>query len=131
MESRTINSYQEFILMLENNSPYLRWIKASYSVWIDILTKYSEYKNEVSLNKNLPDQILKLLAEDDDWQIRSTIAMKRKLPYEVFFKLAFDKNESVRMSIALNRKTPFEVLNQMKNDSWKDIVSIIEKRTNT
>ena len=97
-----LTTSEEFVALVDQGDAVsqerLRSETATESVWMEIINKYPDYKPAVSLKKNLPDGILKLLATDSDPLIRSTIAMKRALSSELFDLLAADSHELVRSS---------------------------------
>ncbi len=123
-----IKSAIEYATLVNTDFESARRVEANESVWLSILNKMPYLKEEVALNKILPDTILSLLSKDKDSQIRFSIAMKRRLSYEVFERLAFDDNESVRLAIANNPKVPITILEKMKTDSWNKITKIVNNR---
>ena len=97
----------------------LRFGNATESVWLEIIAHHPHLKRTVTLNKSLPEPILRLLAKDADPAVRTDIAMKRTLPRDVFELLATDTDESVRARVALNQKTPHGLLQKLAGDvSW-------------
>ena len=100
----------------EQSKQRLRSETAAESVWEEIIVKYPHLKRAVTLNKNLPEAILRLLAKDQDPLVRTDIAMKRTLPREVFVLLAEDSDELVRARIAWNKKTPLDLLQKLAAD---------------
>jgi hypothetical protein len=100
----------------EQSKQRLRSEPATESVWEEIIVKYPHLKRAVTLNKNLPEGILRLLAKDPDPLVRTDIAMKRTLPRDVFVLLAEDSDELVRARIAWNKKTPKNLLQKLAMD---------------
>jgi|SRR5450756_183329 len=100
----------------EQSRQRVRSETAAESVWEKIIVKYPHLKRTVTLNKNLPEGILRLLARDPDPLVRTDIAMKRALPSDVFILLADDPDESVRARIAWNKKTPKNLLRKLAAD---------------
>ncbi len=123
-----MSELEKYLLLAENDYEKARNIKKSSMFWFDFLEKYPDFKEEASLNKHLPDEILRLLAEDNNNNIRLTIAMKRRLPADVFELLSSDENESVRLAIARNPKASCEILQRMKDDSWDEIRDVVLAR---
>jgi len=95
----------------------LRSETAAESVWESIVSKYPQLKRAVTLNKNLPENILRMLAKDPDPLIRTDIAMKRALPEDIFVLLTDDPDEVVRARIAWNKKTPRNLLLKLAADA--------------
>jgi hypothetical protein len=119
---------EEYIKMTEVDRATARTIVKASEFWFELLRLYPAFKSEISLNKSLPDEILKMLSEDGDDNIRLTVAMKRRLPQQVFERLSTDENESVRLAISRNPKTPSYILSRMENDSWGEIRKVIVGR---
>lgn len=120
-----MSELEEYLLLTENDYEKARNIEKSSMFWFDFLKKYPDFKEEAALNKYLPDEILRLLAEDDNNDIRLTISMKRRLPADVFELLSSDENESVRLAIARNPKVSCEILQRMKDDPWEEIRNVV------
>jgi hypothetical protein len=78
-------------------------------VWHEVIIHYPELKKWVAHNKMVPLEILRLLAKDDDWQVRSLVARKRKLDRALFEQLSLDQNEVVRRCLETNAKCPQEI----------------------
>ena len=123
-----IKSVNEYSLLVDEDLKAARWAEASEELWQRILQEAPSLKNEVALNKMLPNEILDFLSSDNNEDIRYKIAQKRRLPLGIFLRLAFDKDDSVRMAIARNPKTPTNILEKMRLDSWDEIVSVVNKR---
>lgn len=118
-----IDSLSHFVSLVEKDTDKarasLRGSEAMESVWIEILEARPDLVRVVTLNKLLPDSILRLLAKHPDSDVRTDVANKRRLPHDVFELLALDDDESVRARIAWNKKTPVEVLERLANDEEK------------
>ncbi len=128
MESRQICSVDQYLKLVSEDSTAARWVEAPPSIWLSILEELPNLKEDVLLNKRLPEQILNRLSMDDDSRVRSLVAMKRQLSHEIFQRLACDACEGVRMRIALNPKTPVEILERMQGDTWDNIDDTVRKR---
>ena len=89
---------------------------ASFEVWMDVVTNYPHLRFWVAQNKTVPLEMLELLADDPDFQVRRMVAMKRKLPAALLAHLADDSDAPVRASVARHRKTPDEVLRRLADD---------------
>jgi len=115
-----IESVEQFAALVENGSgdalATIRHGEASEEIWLQIIYSAPELVRAVTLNKQLPDSILRRLAMHVDAEVRSDIANKRGLPSDVFEILAADEDESVRARLAWNRKTPRAILQRLAND---------------
>jgi len=116
-----IESAEEFVKLRtsEIEEEYSRAAneEASIKVWRDIIHKYPDMKEWVVHNKTVPSEILELLSNDEDENVRFSVAMKRKLPEEIQLKLASDTSSSVRERLVYNKKTTNKVLVVLSNDS--------------
>ncbi|MDA7632602.1 hypothetical protein N8766_00700 [bacterium] len=100
----------------------MRYREATEATWLEILRSDDHYVRIVTLNKTLPESILRHLSRHGSSEVRVDIANRRGLPVDVFETLALDVDESVRARIAWNKKTPAEVLKQLASDT-ESIVS--------
>lgn len=120
-----IKSADEFKHLRESENPdeYNRAAndEAPIAVWIDVIKKYPDLRFWVAQNKTVPVEILAILADDTDSNIRGMVARKRKLTKELQLKLTRDPDESVRMALACNTKTTRKILEILSNDSWSEI----------
>jgi hypothetical protein len=92
---------------------------AEESVWREVIIYHTELKKWVAHNKTVPLEILRLLAKDDDWQVRSVVARKHKLDRALFEQLSLDQNEVVRRCLEENAKCPQDIrlkLEAARND---------------
>ncbi|TNE37186.1 MAG: hypothetical protein EP347_08870, partial [Alphaproteobacteria bacterium] len=66
--SRKIDSAAEFVKILSSDNPQERmkatWVEADLEVWIDIIEQFPEVRKQVIGNKNVPLEILRVLARD-------------------------------------------------------------------
>ncbi len=115
-----IRTMKEILDLIENDDPQqqkqIASVVASESVWFAFIEARPELRRAVTLNKHLPDSVLRKLARDDDRLIRFDVAMKRRLPMELFALLASDTDEGVRHRIAFNAKTPREIIQRLAED---------------
>jgi hypothetical protein len=93
---------------------------APEAVWIDVTRRYPELRKWVAHNKTVPLAILRLLAKDEDRNVRWTVATKRKLDRDLFEMLADDSDESVRRAVANNAKCPQELKNRISTTRPKE-----------
>ncbi len=127
-----IRSAVEFKRLRESDIPeeYNRAAhdEAEIEVWEDVLKKYSEMSFWVAQNKTVPVEVLKVLATNQDPDVRDMVARKRKIPESLMIILSADKHESVRLALANNGKVTEKVLNILVNDSWQAVrESALEK----
>lgn len=118
---KTISSAQDYVEMAScsevEGKTALREARLSEEVWIQIIKNHSELKRTVTLNRYLPENVLRILASDADAQVRTDVANRRALPQDLFAVLARDNDEGVRARIAWNRKSPKSVLDRLALDS--------------
>ncbi|HBS35639.1 MAG TPA: hypothetical protein DEA50_11285 [Parvularcula sp.] len=111
-----ILSADEFVELRRNNDPRAAHEEANFEVWMDVISNYPDMKEWVVHNKTVPLEILLLLADDPDSDIRACVADKRKLSEQLFEKLSLDVDDLVRQRIASNKKTPFDILKRLSQD---------------
>lgn len=115
-----ISSAEEFVKLRDSEvrEEYLRAAHetASIEVWLDVIKKYPGYKEWVVLNKTVPLEILEILVNDDNPNVRHAVAMKKKISIELLMKLAQDSDPSVRQRVAYNSQTPKSVLKLLSKD---------------
>ncbi len=123
-----IRSAEEFIELRDNNDPRATHDKALKKVWLEVIRLHSDYKAWVIHNKTVPVTVLRLLARDDDADVRFAVAMKRKCPPDVLKRLARDEDESVRARVAWNAKTPPEILELLREDPCEEVAEVVASR---
>ncbi|HSI87351.1 MAG: hypothetical protein ACAI35_03070 [Candidatus Methylacidiphilales bacterium] len=127
-----IHSTAEYLqLIAQNDEPgwhRLQWEAAPLEVLADVLTHYPEFKRVVAANKLLDASVMRVLARDEDPQVRSDIASKNSLPDDLFYLLAQDADESVRSRIVYNKNAPIELLHQLKEDVSEIVVQAVKNR---
>ena len=94
---------------------------AKQLVWNNIINKYPDFKIWVIHNKTVPLEILEVLAEDADPNVREAVARKRKINNSIFILLANDSNEGVRHALISNTKLSKDqlMLKQMIQNGYK------------
>lgn len=127
-----IESFKEFADLVERDEEEshfrLKTETAPVPVWEEVLSQRPDLKRVVTLNKTLNDQVLRLLAKDEDPSVRCDVANRRALPLEIFELLARDPDESVRARIAWNKKTPDEVLRHLLTDGSQIVIEPVKRR---
>jgi hypothetical protein len=121
-----IASAEEFVRLRSSEimAEYLRAAhdSADVQVWLEVIKKYPEFQKWVAHNKSIPNEIIELLSDSQNAQVRSTIANKRKTPAHILEKLSRDADEGVRLRVVYNAKVPTEILVSMLQDPWQRIV---------
>jgi len=69
---------------------------------------------EVAENPNTPPEILTLLAQDEDWDVRRRVAQNPNTPAEILTILARDKDGIVRYGVAHNPNATREVIQTVR-----------------
>ena len=127
-----IISAEEFVQLRTSDKPaeYRRAThdNAPLEVWYSILEQFPEMTIWVIHNKTVPLEILSVLLEYPDPDVRSGIARKRKLSDEMFRILAQDTDETVRHAIANNRKVPKKILMQLASDPSEFVATTAKER---
>jgi hypothetical protein len=99
--------------------------------WIDVISKYPHLKEWVIHNKTIQIEILEVLAQDTDPDIRGQVARKRKINEFIFKILSIDPDENVRYSLISNTKLSLEKLKEIKVDDSPWLTKALkEKLTN-
>ncbi len=83
-----ITSAEEFVSLRqsENQEFYLQAAtdSASNEVWLDVIARFPQMKRWVAQNKTVSLEILEVLAQDPDAEIRTAVAMKNKLSPQLY-----------------------------------------------
>ncbi|HEY0735209.1 MAG TPA: HEAT repeat domain-containing protein [Herpetosiphonaceae bacterium] len=90
--------------------------EAPFAVWHRVIEVYPSFRFWVAQNKTVPVEILEVLSEDPDPDVRGMVARKRKLPEHLQLKLAADHDVTVRSGIAWNAKATKAVLEYLAHD---------------
>lgn len=88
---------------------------------LEIIKNYPGKKSWLAHNKHLPVSVLRLLALDENDDVRFTIAMKKKCDRHIFEILMKDPNFSVRMAVVRNNKLPIDLLKLLAFDKENEI----------
>jgi hypothetical protein len=120
-----IKSAEEFVSLRLSEKPdeYLRaaWEEAPLSVWFEVIKQYPDIKFWVAQNKTIPVEVLKILADDHEWRVRSMVASKNKITEEIQLKLAKDLDPAVRQRVVNNKKATLAVLKILAIDEDEEI----------
>lgn len=127
-----IESAEEFVRLRTslNQAEYSRAAteEVPEAVCPDVIGRFPEMREWIAHNKQVPVSILRILADDPDWQVRHMVAQKRKAPHDVLEKLARDTDEGVRARVAYNAKTPQWILDLLRHDPVELIADVARRR---
>ena len=93
--------------------------EASSETWIDVIQKYPELAFWVAQNKTISTEILSLLADNKNANVRCMVARKRKIDFKIFDKLKADSDLTVRHALICNTKLSNENKKLIKTDDSK------------
>ncbi|MEU9885615.1 hypothetical protein [Sphaerisporangium sp. NPDC051011] len=120
-----ITSAQEFLSLRFSDDPaeYNRAARepAPLEVWLELINDHPEARFWVAHNKTVPIEVLRLLATDADWRVRSMVASKNKAPSDVLERLSTDEHDAIRQTVAGHPNTPTETVLSMCDDHWDEI----------
>lgn len=109
-------------------SPLPFHVAAPADVWREIMTDYADLRRTIAMNKTIPESIIRILAADENPEVRSRIAHKRATPPDVQIELAEDPSDFVRVSICRNPKVPRKALEILTQDAVDWIVEEAQER---
>lgn len=89
---------------------------ADINVWLDIIKNYPDFKTWVIHNKTIQIEILEILCEDKDPNVRSDVARKRKINDKIFNLLSVDPDENVRYALMCNTNLTLDKKQNIKMD---------------
>ncbi|BCJ36035.1 hypothetical protein Athai_35380 [Actinocatenispora thailandica] len=127
-----ISSASEFLSLRYTSDPryYERAAHdtADLRTWLDINGRYPEPRKRLANNKNVPLEVLSVLAADPDPGVRHMVATKRKLSAEIIERLAMDKDDSVRLQIARHSNASTSVLATLASGDWEMVADAARER---
>ncbi len=95
---------------------------ALLDLWLEIVSDLPQYRHFVARNKTIPREVLRVLVEDDDREVRLTLAMRRAVGEddELAGVLASDLDPAIRAALAKNPKLSphLLVLLTQDDDEW-------------
>lgn len=101
---------------------------APIEVWLDVIRRYPDMKEWVVHNKKIQRDILMILAEDSDRQVRSSVARKGSAGEEILWKLSRDESEAVRTGVVANRRSTKEILEYLLQDKVEEVAEFAMKK---
>lgn len=115
-----IESADEFVRLRSSGDPAMQQLAAHASakaeVWMDVIERYPNIRFWVAQNKTVPLEVIRKLASDSDYRVRSMIAVKNRTPLDVLEELSRDPDPAVRADVAWNKKTPIDVRRKLLSD---------------
>jgi len=109
-------------ILTKDKNWYVRREVARYAKVPQVLAILAEdsdanVRQALAWNPNVPTDLLCRLAEDNSAMVRAAAAWHPRIPLKVLLQLAQDKHEDVRAKAASNKKLPTEVLKRL---AWDD-----------
>ena len=97
--------------------------------------KFVDSRYGVVCNKNLSEELINILIEDPDADIRSELADKENLSEaaikNILYRLVDDPSHIVRFSVACNFHCPAELLHRLVDDTDNGVRVAVAKNPNT
>lgn len=84
-------------------------------------SNYGKILTEVIYHPKINIEILNILSESDDWEIRYRVAIHNKASINILEKLSLDKEERVRSNVAKNSMTPISILKNLAKDKNRKV----------
>ncbi len=108
--------------MVEEKGGYLNFLFDNFNICsnlLDILSnnKDSNVRYSVASHKNTSLKVLKQLSNDSDYWVRGKVAQNEKTDTDTLEFLSTDKNSNVKSGVAENEKTSLETLDILSKDS--------------
>ncbi|MUG98516.1 hypothetical protein F7734_41975 [Scytonema sp. UIC 10036] len=95
-----LQAYQQQLMTLKNPVTSAETLsELATSPWVEI-------RKGVAFHPNTPQAFLALLAQDENWQVKTAVALNMNTPCRVLEQLAHDESESVRAAVSYNPHTP-------------------------
>jgi hypothetical protein len=63
-----------------------------------------EQKEKLAKDINTPDDILAVLAKDEDWRIRAYVAQNEGTPHDILYELYHDDDHYIKTCVHCNSK---------------------------
>ncbi|MFJ6573656.1 hypothetical protein ACIQNU_40290 [Streptomyces sp. NPDC091292] len=121
-----IETAADFVRLVESEDPVERRRStcedAPLSVWEALVTSRPDMRFWVANNRTVPDDILRMLARDNDWRVRHRVASKMSCPIDILELLSVDGHDSVASLIAGHPKTPTTALRRLLKYPWDQVV---------
>lgn len=94
-----------------------RYIKASKYTDDKTLKVGRDGRFDIATDSNTPVKFLQMLANDEDYYVRSGVAKNLTTPIKLLEMLANDEEYTVREAVAGNPNTPIKLLEKLSNDN--------------
>lgn len=106
----------------------VREMSAATEVWHEILDRAPDQANTVSMNRTIPEEIMRRLATNEDWRVRDSAIGLRRPSADILAMLAHDEHDAVRSTVATHPSTRIETLETMRDDPWDFIRETVAAR---
>ena len=122
-----IETVDEFIRLVESDDPAERrraaWEAADLQVWMTLVTEHPEMRFWVAHNRTIPQEVMQVLAADEDWRVRDRIATKNSCPSDILETLSSDSHDAVASAVAGHPNTPISALRRLAKYPWEQVSS--------
>jgi hypothetical protein len=120
-----IESSAEFLRLVESSDPADRkraaWEPAPDAVWHEVLENHPDMHFSVAHNRTVPESILILLVNAEDWRVRDRIAAKNACSPLLLEMLSHDPHDAVAATVAAHPRTPESALRRLADHSWSKV----------
>lgn len=120
-----IETADEFIRLVESDDPAERrraaWETADLRVWMTLVTEHPEMRFWVAHNRTIPQEVMRVLAADEDWRVRDRIATKNSCPSDILEALSSDSHDAVASAVAGHPNTPSSALRRLARYPWEQV----------
>jgi len=123
-----INTIDEFEAVRAQQSSRTFEVNIPDELGMKIVKSYPEHREALASNKTISESIIRLLAVDEDPEVRWRISHKRATPPDVQIALARDSFDSARIGICRNPKVPREALEILAQDEEDWIAEEAQER---
>jgi hypothetical protein len=103
----------------------------SLAHWEVLVADHPELRDFAARSPTVPEEVLRALAADPDWRVRSAAAARRNLPPDLFPALARDRSEPVRSTVAANAKAPLELVAALTRDRRESVAAVARYQLDT
>ena len=129
-----IESSAEFLRLVESSEPADRkraaWEPAPDAVWHEVLERHPGLHFAVAHNRTVPESVLVLLLDAEDWRVRDRIAAKNACSPLLLEMLSHDRHDAVAATVAAHPHTPEPVLRRLAEHSWAKVRDRARARLN-
>jgi len=123
-----VTTIEEYETVMQEYSSRIYEVGIPDELAMEIVEYYPKHREDLARNKTISESIIRLLAVDEDPQVRWRISHKRATPPDVQIALARDSFDSARLGICRNPKVPREALEILVQDEEDWIAERAQKR---